>query len=149
MGVRMHLLTHKELASQIAHHQQQADQGFQGSKVADQEIIDGFRQYDLEQVAIYKAELAKREKMTKIGEMIYRGFIEAKDQTGRIRVSYRANNEPYSRKDHANVYLYGSDNHANSMQSVHISELEQYISDHGGDPNGVWIDTMLNKEVEL
>lgn len=96
----------------------------------------------------YDAEIERRKQMTKIGELLYLGSAEVLNETKRCRVSYRSGaGFEHLRKDHANVSLYGDDGYIDSTLSIHVSQVEQYLLDHGVDPNGTWTNTITREVI--
>lgn len=114
-------------------------------KQSESPLANNYRQ---KVVAEYNAEIERRKQIGKINELICLRYAEVLDPTKRCRFSYRAGEcFKHLRKDHANITLYGKDGHADLTQSVHISQVEQYLRDHGFDPHGKWFDAQSGEEV--
>lgn len=114
-------------------------------KMADDSHDTYVEQHRQEVIADFEAAIARKSQMSTLARLLDTGYVEARDGSRRCRVSYRTGLD-HLRKDHANVALYGDDGHADSTLSMHVSQVEQYVADHGIDPDGVWIDS-LTKEI--
>lgn len=101
-----------------------------------------------EVVATYSAEIERLSKLSSIAQLIDRGYADVKDELKKCHVSYRSGPAyEHLRKDHANVTLYGSDGKFDSQINMHKSKVDQYLQDHGIDPNSQWFDSIHGQPV--
>jgi hypothetical protein len=105
-------------------------------KNASEKRFEGDVEYCNKVIAKIDANIERKSKLSVLGQILDTDHANVYDETEKCRVLYPVASDV--RKDCTSVYIIGSDGRVDSMKTMHVSKVEQYVTDHGFDPNGSW-----------
>lgn len=102
------------------------------------DITENFITYYREEAENCDAKIKEILSLSKLGQLMYEGYIDHRDATQKCRVLYplgfKAKN---SDEELARVWVIDS-NGLDDMKTMPKSKVDQYLLDRGFDPNGEW-----------
>lgn len=105
-------------------------------KKASEVQVEERREYCNEVIEKIDANINRKSQLSVLGQLLDTDYVNVYDETKKCNVYYPIASDV--RQDCAAVKFYGEDNRIDSMQTMHVSKVEQYVIDHGFDPNGSW-----------